>query len=62
MKILLINPPRWNELVGKNPSIIEEHRGFNPPLGLLYIASSAQKGLPAPSGRCFGYPTPPLDL
>ncbi len=46
MKILLINPPRWNELVGKNPSIIEEHRGFNPPLGLLYIASALKKGFP----------------
>ena len=43
MKILLINPPRWNELVGKNPSIIEKHRGFNPPLGLLYIASALKK-------------------
>ncbi len=43
MKILLINPPRWNELVGKNPSIIERHRGFNPPLGLLYLASSLKK-------------------
>lgn len=39
MKVLLINPPRWNELVGKNPSIIEKHRGFNPPLGLLYLAA-----------------------
>jgi anaerobic magnesium-protoporphyrin IX monomethyl ester cyclase len=46
MKILLINPPRWNELVGKNPSIIEAHRGFNPPLGLLYIASTLRKGTP----------------
>jgi len=43
MKVLLINPPRWNELVGKNPSIIEKHRGFNPPLGLLYLASSIKK-------------------
>ena len=43
MKILLINPPRWHELVGKNPSIIEKHRGFNPPLGLLYIASTIKK-------------------
>jgi len=43
MKLLLINPPRWNELVGKNPSIIEKHRGFNPPLGLLYLAASLQK-------------------
>jgi hypothetical protein len=43
MKILLVNPPRWNELVGKNPSIIEKHRGFNPPLGLLYLASSLKK-------------------
>ena len=46
MKILLINPPRWNELVGKNPSIIEKHRGFNPPLGLLYLASSIKKFTP----------------
>lgn len=43
MKVLLINPPRWNELLGKNPSIIEKHRGFNPPLGLLYLASSLKK-------------------
>jgi anaerobic magnesium-protoporphyrin IX monomethyl ester cyclase len=43
MKILLINPPRWNELVGKNPSIIEKHRGFNPPLGLLYLAASIRE-------------------
>ena len=43
MKVLLINPPRWNELVGKNPSIIEKHRGFNPPLGLLYLAASQKK-------------------
>lgn len=47
MKILLINPPRWNELVGKNPSIIEEHRGFNPPLGLLYIAAVLEAQTPA---------------
>ncbi len=38
MMILLINPPRENEIIGNNPSIIEEERGCNPPLGLLYIA------------------------
>lgn len=43
MKILLINPPRFNEIIGNNPSIIEEERGFNPPLGLLYIAAYIQK-------------------
>jgi len=43
MKALLINPPRWHELVGKNPSIIEKHRGFNPPLGLLYLAAASKK-------------------
>ena len=43
MKILLINPPRFNEIIGNNPSIIEEERGYNPPLGLLYIASYIQK-------------------
>lgn len=43
MKILLINPPRFNEIIGNNPTIIEEERGYNPPLGLLYIASYIQK-------------------
>lgn len=38
MKILLLNPPRDHEVVGNNPSIIEEERGLNPPLGLLYLA------------------------
>ncbi|GAI43647.1 unnamed protein product, partial [marine sediment metagenome] len=43
MKVLLINPPRENEIIGNNPTIIEEERGFNPPLGLLYIASCLEK-------------------
>ena len=29
--------------MGRNPSIIEKHRGFNPPLGLLYLASSIKR-------------------
>lgn len=43
MKVLLINPPRENEIIGNNPPIIEEERGFNPPLGLLYIAGYLQR-------------------
>lgn len=43
MKILLINPPSENEIIGNNPSIIEEERGYNPPLGLLYIAAYLEK-------------------
>ncbi len=43
MKVLLINPPRENEIVGNNPAIIEEERGFNPPLGLLYVAGYLEK-------------------
>ena len=43
MKIVLINPPRFNEIIGNNPSVIEEERGFNPPLGLLYVAGYIQK-------------------
>jgi len=43
MKVLLINPPRENEIIGNNPSIIEEERGVNPPLGLLYIAGYLEK-------------------
>ena len=36
--VLLINAPRFGELIGKNPAIVEKHRGYNPPLGLLYLA------------------------
>ena len=43
MKVLLINPPRFNEIVANNPAFIDEERGFNPPLGLLYLASYLKK-------------------
>lgn len=43
MNVLLINPPRINEIIGNNPVLIEEERGHNPPLGLLYIASYLEK-------------------
>lgn len=43
MDILLINPPAENEIMGNNPAIIEEERGYNPPLGLLYIAAYLEK-------------------
>jgi radical SAM superfamily enzyme YgiQ (UPF0313 family) len=43
MKVLLVNPPRYNELIGNNPEIIEEERGHNPPLGLLYLAGYLEK-------------------
>ena len=39
MKILFINPPDINTLVGNNPEIIDSERGYNPPLGLMYLAS-----------------------
>ena len=39
MKVLLINPPSLNEMVGNNPEIIESERGHNPPIGLLYLAA-----------------------
>ncbi|MBD3319538.1 MAG: radical SAM protein [Chitinivibrionales bacterium] len=42
MKIVLIVPPSNNEITGNNPSIIEQERGHNPPLGLLYIAAYIQ--------------------
>jgi len=43
MKILLINPPRHNEVLADNPAFIDEERGFNPPLGLLYLAGYLKK-------------------
>ncbi len=38
MNVLLINPPAASEILGNNPAIIEEERGYNPPLGLLQVA------------------------
>jgi anaerobic magnesium-protoporphyrin IX monomethyl ester cyclase len=43
MKVLFVNPPRFHELVGKNPSVIEHNRGYNPPLGVLALATSVEK-------------------
>jgi len=43
VKLLLINPPSENEIVGNNPEIIESERGYSPPLGLLYIAAYLRK-------------------
>lgn len=42
-RVLLINPPRFNELIGKNPAIVEKHRGFNPPLGLMQLAGYIER-------------------
>jgi radical SAM superfamily enzyme YgiQ (UPF0313 family) len=39
----LINPPRENEIIANNPVIIEEERGYNPPLGLLYVAADLEQ-------------------
>lgn len=43
MKVLLINPPTTQTIVGNNPTIIDQERGYNPPLGLLYVAAYLEK-------------------
>ena len=43
MKILLINPPAENEILSCNPEIIKSERGYDPPLGLLYLAGYIKK-------------------
>jgi len=43
MKILLVNPPTENMLTTEVPTIVEEERGYNPPLGLMYIAAYIEK-------------------
>jgi len=43
MKILLINPSAENEILSCNPEIIKSERGFDPPLGLLYLAGYIKK-------------------
>ncbi len=43
MKVLLINPPIKNLITTNIPKIVDLERGYNPPLGLLYLASYVQK-------------------
>lgn len=43
MKVLLINPSIKNMITTNLPKFAEEERGYYPPLGLLYIASYAEK-------------------
>jgi radical SAM superfamily enzyme YgiQ (UPF0313 family) len=43
MKVLLINPPQENLVTNNIPSVVDEERGHNPPLGLLYVAAYARK-------------------
>ncbi|MFP4055897.1 MAG: B12-binding domain-containing radical SAM protein [Candidatus Brocadiia bacterium] len=41
-RVLLVNPPATQTLVGNNPPFLDEERGCNPPLGLLYLAAVLQ--------------------
>jgi radical SAM superfamily enzyme YgiQ (UPF0313 family) len=43
LKVLLVNPPDHHEIIGNNPVLIEEERGHNPPLGLLYLAACIEE-------------------
>jgi len=46
MKVLLINPPQQNMVTNNIPSIVDEERGYNPPLGILYVAAHARENTP----------------
>jgi len=43
MRVLLINPPCLNEISADDPTFLGKERGFNPPLGLLYLAGYLKK-------------------
>ena len=43
MKILLVQPGQKLAFQGNNPNVIEKERGKNPPLGLLYVASTIEQ-------------------
>ncbi len=46
MKVLLVNPPQINLITNNIPSIVDEERGYNPPLGILYVAAYARENTP----------------
>jgi len=43
MKVLLVNPPQLNMITNNIPAIVDEERGYNPPLGILYVAAYARE-------------------
>jgi anaerobic magnesium-protoporphyrin IX monomethyl ester cyclase len=43
MRVLLINPPIDNMITTNIPTYVDEERGYNPPLGIMYIAAYAEK-------------------
>lgn len=43
MKVVLINPPSFNTIQSCLPKILDEGRGFTPPLGLMYVAAQIEK-------------------
>ncbi len=43
MNVLLINPPKANEIIAALPAVVKQERGYNPPLGLLYLAGYLEK-------------------
>lgn len=61
MRILLINPPNLNLISSVLPEALEEERGCNPPLGLLYIASYLKKHDPACHLKIIDSPTENLN-
>lgn len=42
MRVVLVNPPHRTAAISVTPAIVEEERGYNPPLGILYIAAYTQ--------------------
>ncbi|PLX16734.1 MAG: hypothetical protein C0601_09665 [Candidatus Muiribacterium halophilum] len=43
MKVLLVNQPDTEVILANNPEILEEERGYNPPLGILYVAGALKQ-------------------
>ena len=43
MNVLLINPPIKNMIATNIPAFVDTERGYNPPLGILYVAAYAER-------------------
>ena len=43
MNVLLINPLIENMITSNIPEFVDTERGYNPPLGIMYIAAYAEK-------------------
>ena len=43
MRVVLLHPPQRDPLEGATPKYVDQSRGHNPPMGLLYLQAAVER-------------------